>query len=36
LAKGAIVPLHNHVNEQVTMLETGAVRFATRLRRLIA
>ena len=27
LAKGAIVPLHHHVNEQVTMMESGALRF---------
>lgn len=27
LRKGAIVPLHHHVNEQVTMLESGALRF---------
>jgi quercetin dioxygenase-like cupin family protein len=27
LAKGAVVPLHSHVNEQVTMLESGALRF---------
>jgi quercetin dioxygenase-like cupin family protein len=27
LAKGAIVPLHSHVNEQVTMLESGSLRF---------
>lgn len=25
--KGAIVPLHNHVHEQVTMIESGALRF---------
>ncbi|HWE52429.1 MAG TPA: cupin domain-containing protein, partial [Bryobacteraceae bacterium] len=24
---GAIVPLHQHVNEQVTMLQTGSIRF---------
>jgi quercetin dioxygenase-like cupin family protein len=27
LAKGAFVPMHGHVNEQVTMLESGALRF---------
>jgi quercetin dioxygenase-like cupin family protein len=27
LGKGAVVPLHSHVNEQVTMLKTGALRF---------
>jgi quercetin dioxygenase-like cupin family protein len=27
LSKGAIVPLHSHVNEQVTMLESGSLRF---------
>jgi quercetin dioxygenase-like cupin family protein len=27
LAKGAVVPLHRHVNEQVTMLQSGALRF---------
>lgn len=27
LGKGAIVPLHSHVNEQVTMLKTGALQF---------
>jgi quercetin dioxygenase-like cupin family protein len=27
LAKGAVVPLHSHVNEQVTMLESGSLRF---------
>ena len=26
LGKGAVVPLHSHVNEQVTMLKTGALR----------
>jgi quercetin dioxygenase-like cupin family protein len=25
--KGALVPLHHHVHEQVTMLESGAFRF---------
>ena len=27
LAKGAIVPLHSHVNEQISMLESGRIRF---------
>jgi quercetin dioxygenase-like cupin family protein len=27
LRKGAVVPLHHHVNEQVTMMESGALRF---------
>lgn len=27
LKKGALVPLHSHVNEQVTMLESGSLRF---------
>ncbi len=27
LKKGAVVPLHHHVNEQVTMLKSGALRF---------
>jgi quercetin dioxygenase-like cupin family protein len=27
LAKGAIVPLHSHVNEQISMLESGRMRF---------
>lgn len=27
LQKGAIVPLHSHANEQVTILETGKLRF---------
>ena len=27
LRKGAIVPLHHHVNEQITMLEQGKLRF---------
>jgi quercetin dioxygenase-like cupin family protein len=27
LSKGAVVPLHSHVNEQVTMLEAGSLRF---------
>jgi len=25
--KGAVVPLHHHVNEQITMLESGRLRF---------
>ena len=29
LAKGAIVPWHHHVNEQVTMLKSGLLRFET-------
>jgi len=27
LLKGAVVPLHQHVNEQITMLERGKLRF---------
>ena len=27
LRKGAVVPLHQHVNEQITMLENGKLRF---------
>ncbi len=27
LAKGAVVPLHQHVNQQVTMLTSGALEF---------
>jgi quercetin dioxygenase-like cupin family protein len=27
LKKGAVVPLHHHFNEQVTMLQSGALRF---------
>ena len=27
LSKGAIVPLHQHENEQVTMMDDGALRF---------
>ena len=27
LRKGAVVPLHHHVNEQVTMLQSGSLRF---------
>ena len=27
LGKGAVVPLHNHVNQQVTMLKSGALEF---------
>lgn len=27
LAKGAIVPMHSHANEQITMLERGSLRF---------
>jgi quercetin dioxygenase-like cupin family protein len=27
LKKGAVVPLHHHENEQMTMLESGALRF---------
>ncbi len=27
LGKGAVGPLHRHVNEQVTMLQSGALRF---------
>ena len=27
ITKGAIVPLHQHVNEQITMLERGKLRF---------
>jgi quercetin dioxygenase-like cupin family protein len=27
LAKGSVVPLHRHVNQQITMLETGSLEF---------
>ena len=27
IKKGAIVPLHHHENEQITMMESGALRF---------
>jgi quercetin dioxygenase-like cupin family protein len=27
LKKGAVVPMHSHENEQITMLETGLLRF---------
>jgi len=27
LARGAVVPLHEHANEQVTMMQSGALRF---------
>jgi quercetin dioxygenase-like cupin family protein len=27
LSKSALVPLHSHANEQITMLERGALRF---------
>lgn len=27
LRKGAVVPLHDHENEQVTMMESGSLRF---------
>jgi quercetin dioxygenase-like cupin family protein len=27
LGKGVVVPLHHHINEQVTQLETGSLRF---------
>ncbi len=27
MKKGAVVPLHHHVNEQITMLEEGRLRF---------
>ncbi|MGA2736919.1 MAG: cupin domain-containing protein [Bryobacteraceae bacterium] len=27
LGKGAVVPMHSHPNEQISMLESGAVRF---------
>src|SRR5581483_4804528 len=27
LAKGAVVPMHQHENEQVSMMESGALRF---------
>ena len=27
LRKGAVVPLHQHVNEQISMLESGRLRF---------
>ena len=27
LGRGAVVPMHNHVNQQVTMLQSGALEF---------
>ena len=27
LGKGAVVPMHHHINEQITMLESGKLRF---------
>jgi quercetin dioxygenase-like cupin family protein len=27
LAKGAVVPVHHHINQQVTMLKSGALEF---------
>ncbi len=27
MKKGAIVPLHHHINEQVTMMQSGSARF---------
>lgn len=27
LKQGAVVPMHSHVNEQISMLESGALRF---------
>jgi quercetin dioxygenase-like cupin family protein len=27
LRKGAVVPMHHHENEQITMMESGALRF---------
>jgi len=27
MAKGALVPVHRHVNEQMTLLQSGALRF---------
>ena len=27
IGKGAVVPLHHHVNQQVTMVKSGALRF---------
>lgn len=27
LRKGAVVPMHSHANEQISMLESGSVRF---------
>lgn len=35
LAKGAVVPLHHHINEQVTNLESGSLRFEMEGRELI-
>ena len=28
LRKGAVVPMHSHANEQISMLESGALRFS--------
>ena len=27
IAKGAIVPMHHHINEQISMVDSGALRF---------
>ena len=27
LSKGAVVPMHHHVNEQISMVQSGALRF---------
>lgn len=27
LSKGAVVPLHSHINEQISMIESGRLRF---------
>jgi quercetin dioxygenase-like cupin family protein len=35
LGKGAVVPTHEHVNQQVTMLETGTLEFEMEGRRLV-
>ncbi|HEX4274370.1 MAG TPA: cupin domain-containing protein [Bryobacteraceae bacterium] len=35
LGKGAVVPLHEHVNQQVTMIETGALEFEMEGKRIV-
>ncbi len=35
LAKGAVVPEHRHVNEQITMLQSGRLRFLVKGREIV-
>lgn len=35
IGKGAVVPMHEHVNQQVTMLETGELEFEMDGRRIV-